>query len=114
MLTDKAVKAAKPAPGNRYRKLADQGGLYLFCTVDGTRSWRYDYRLAGQRRPMSPATLNVMFGRLKLTVSPHSLRATAATLAYRTQSDSCSLQRRRISGRAAHSLEREMTLHRSD
>ena len=50
MLTDKAVKAAKPAPGNRYRKLADQGGLYLFCTVDGTRSWRYDYRLAGQRK----------------------------------------------------------------
>ncbi len=50
MLTDKAVKAAKPAPGNRYRKLADQGGLYLFCTVDGTRSWRYDYRLAGKRR----------------------------------------------------------------
>jgi hypothetical protein len=30
MLTDKAVKAAKPAPGNRYRKLTDQGGLYLF------------------------------------------------------------------------------------
>jgi hypothetical protein len=50
MLTDKAVKAAKPSPGNRYRKLADQGGLYLFCTVDGTRSWRYDYRLAGQRK----------------------------------------------------------------
>ncbi|HLN49668.1 MAG TPA: integrase arm-type DNA-binding domain-containing protein, partial [Steroidobacteraceae bacterium] len=50
MLTDKAVKAAKPEPGNRYRKLADQGGLYLFCTNDGTRSWRYDYRLAGKRR----------------------------------------------------------------
>jgi len=50
MLTDKAVKAAKPAPGNRYRKLADQGGLYLFCTNDGTRSWRYDYRLAGKRK----------------------------------------------------------------
>jgi integrase len=50
MLTDKAVKAAKPAPGNRYRKLSDQGGLYLFCTVDGTRSWRYDYRLAGVRK----------------------------------------------------------------
>src|ERR1700678_544084 len=50
MLTDKAVKAAKPSPGNRYRKLADQGGLYLFCSNDGTRSWRYDYRLAGQRR----------------------------------------------------------------
>jgi integrase len=53
MLTDKAVKAAKPAPGNRYRKLADQGGLYLFCTVDGTRSWRYDYRLAGKRKTLT-------------------------------------------------------------
>src|SRR5258707_6948033 len=50
MLTDKAVKAAKPASGNRYRKLADRGGLYLFCTVDGMRSWRYDYRLAGVRK----------------------------------------------------------------
>jgi integrase len=50
MLTDKAVKAAKPKPGNRYRKLADQGGLYLFLTSDGTRSWRYDYRLAGVRK----------------------------------------------------------------
>jgi len=50
MLTDKAVKAAKPKPGNSYRKLADQGGLYLFCTSDGTRSWRYDYRLAGKRK----------------------------------------------------------------
>ena len=55
MLTDKAVKAAKPAPGNRYRKLADQGGLYLFCTVDGTRSWRYDYRLAGQAQDVLPS-----------------------------------------------------------
>ena len=53
MLTDKAVKAAKPKPGNTYRKLADQGGLYLFCTVDGTRSWRYDYRLAGKRKTFS-------------------------------------------------------------
>lgn len=56
MLTDKAVKAAKPEPGNRYRKLADQGGLYLFCTVDGTRSWRYDYRLAGKRKTLSLGT----------------------------------------------------------
>jgi integrase len=50
MLTDKAVRAAKPESGNRYRKLSDQGGLYLFCTSDGTRSWRYDYRLAGKRK----------------------------------------------------------------
>jgi integrase len=61
MLTDKAAKAARPKPGNRYRKLFDQGGLYLFCAVqkaaDGPqksskvmRSWRYDYRLHGMRR----------------------------------------------------------------
>lgn len=50
MLTDKAIKAAKPQPGMRYRKLADQGGLYLWLTTDGTRSWRYDYRLAGVRK----------------------------------------------------------------
>ena len=53
MLTDKAVKAAKPKPGNRYRKLSDQGGLYLFCTVDGTRSWRYDYRVASKRQTLT-------------------------------------------------------------
>src|SRR5450755_1666383 len=53
MLTDNAVKAAKPKPGNTYRKLADQGGLYLFCTIDGTRSWRYDYRLAGKRKTLT-------------------------------------------------------------
>lgn len=50
MLTDKAVKAAKPNPGKRFTKLSDQGGLYLYCSVDGTRSWRYDYRLAGKRK----------------------------------------------------------------
>jgi len=47
MLTDRAVKAAKPKPGNRYRKLADQGGLYLFLTNDGTRSWRLAVRKLG-------------------------------------------------------------------
>jgi len=50
MLTDKAIRAAKPLPGKKYRKLSDQGGLYLFLTTDGTRSWRYDYRLAGVRK----------------------------------------------------------------
>jgi integrase len=50
MLTDKAIRAAKPKPGKRYRKLSDHGGLYLFLTTDGTRSWRYDYRLAGVRK----------------------------------------------------------------
>ena len=33
-----------------------------------------------QRKPMSTSTLNAMFDRLKLDVSPHSLRATASTV----------------------------------
>lgn len=49
MLTDREIRAAKPKPGKRCRKLSDHGGLYLFLTTDGTRSWRYDYRLAGKR-----------------------------------------------------------------
>jgi integrase len=53
MLTDKAIKAAKPKPGKKYRKLSDQGGLYLFLTNDGTRSWRYDYRLKGKRQTLA-------------------------------------------------------------
>jgi integrase len=35
--------------------------------------------LGNQLKPMSPATLNVMFDRLKLSVTPHGLRATAST-----------------------------------
>jgi integrase len=62
MLTDKAVKAARPKPGKRFRKLFDGGGLYLFCAAREApaganaangrflRSWRYDYRLHGERR----------------------------------------------------------------
>src|ERR1700692_2207142 len=53
MLTDKSIKSAKPKPGKKYRKLSDQGGLYLFLTNDGTRSWRYDYRLKGKRQTLA-------------------------------------------------------------
>jgi hypothetical protein len=45
MLTDKAVRAAKPKSGKRYRKLSDHGGLYLFLTTEGTRSWRSPVRV---------------------------------------------------------------------
>jgi len=56
MLTDKACKSARPAPGKRYRKLADGGGLFLFVTATGgskgrvLRSWRYGYRLHGKQQ----------------------------------------------------------------
>jgi integrase len=47
MLTDIHVSSAK-AKGKPY-KLSDGGGLYLHVTANGTRIWRYDYRLEGKR-----------------------------------------------------------------
>lgn len=47
MLTDIHVSSAK-AKGKPY-KLSDGGGLYLHVTANGTRTWRYDYRLEGKR-----------------------------------------------------------------
>lgn len=46
-LSDSAVKAAKPKE-SAY-KLADSGGLYLFVSVKGAKSWRFDYKFDGVR-----------------------------------------------------------------
>ena len=51
MLTDTKARAAK-AKGTPY-KLADREGLYLFITTKGSKSWRYDYRLAGVRQTLT-------------------------------------------------------------
>lgn len=48
MLTDARVRSAKPK--DKPYKLYDGGGLYLYVTVKGTKSWRYDYRQAGKRK----------------------------------------------------------------
>lgn len=34
-------------------KLADQGGLYLYVSPFGAKSWRYDYRLNGKRETLT-------------------------------------------------------------
>ncbi|WP_075216276.1 tyrosine-type recombinase/integrase [Mongoliimonas terrestris] len=44
-LTDAAIRKLKPAE-KAYKK-SDGGGLYLFVTPAGARSWRMDYRVAG-------------------------------------------------------------------
>lgn len=46
VLTDKAVKNAKPK--DKPYKLADGGNLYLYVSPTGAKSWRYKYRLAGK------------------------------------------------------------------
>jgi integrase len=48
MLTLAAAKAATPR--DRAYKLADAGGLFLFVTPAGTRSWRLKYRRAGREQ----------------------------------------------------------------
>jgi integrase len=51
MLTDTKARQAK-AHDKPY-KLADQGGLYLYVSVTGSKSWRYDYRLRGKRETLT-------------------------------------------------------------
>lgn len=48
MLTQAAVKAA--GARDRAYKLADAGGLYLFVTPAGTKSWRLKYRFHGREK----------------------------------------------------------------
>lgn len=47
-LTD--TQARKAQPGEKDYKLADAGGLYLFVTSKGAKSWRLKYRFAGKEK----------------------------------------------------------------
>lgn len=50
-LTDaQCRKAAKPADGEKGYKLADAGGLFLFVTPKGGKSWRLKYRFGGKEK----------------------------------------------------------------
>jgi hypothetical protein len=52
MLTDDQVQQAQAR--NKHYKLADQGGLYLYVSPKGGRSWRYDYYLCEKRETLYP------------------------------------------------------------
>lgn len=47
-LTDLQVKSSKPT--GKPQKLTDGGGLYLYISSVGGKSWRYDYRFHGSRK----------------------------------------------------------------
>jgi integrase len=51
VLTDTKIRQAKPA-GRDY-KLADSGGLYLFITRTGFKSWRMKYRFGGKEKRLT-------------------------------------------------------------
>lgn len=46
-LTSTRIKNAKPS--EKQYKLADRDGLYLLVRTNGSKSWKYDYRLAKKR-----------------------------------------------------------------
>lgn len=50
-LTDAAIRRAKPS--DKPQKITDGGGLYLYLTPTGARSWRWKYRVAGKEKLLS-------------------------------------------------------------
>lgn len=50
-LSDTACRTAKP--DSKPRKLADGGGLYLFISTGGTKSWRLDYQIENRRKTLT-------------------------------------------------------------
>jgi len=46
-LTNTQIKNAKPK--DKQYKLSDQGGLYLLVRPNGSKAWKYDYRLNNKR-----------------------------------------------------------------
>lgn len=51
MLTDLKIRNAKPR--EKDYKLSDAGGLYLYITSKGYRSWRLKYRFAGKEKRLT-------------------------------------------------------------
>lgn len=50
-LSDTAIRKAKP--GDKPRKLADGGGLFLLLQPNGSRWWRFKYRIDGKEKLLS-------------------------------------------------------------
>src|SRR5262245_41276258 len=52
MLTDAAVRKAKPNPNKRV-EIHDGRGLYLVIQSSGTKSWAFRYRIGGKSRKLT-------------------------------------------------------------
>ena len=50
-MTDTEARQAKAA--EKPRKLADDGGLYLYVAPSGAKTWRYDFRFLGRRQTLT-------------------------------------------------------------
>lgn len=49
----KHTEVLNAKPGERPKKLADGGGLYLLVNPNGSKWWRFDYRFDGKRKTLS-------------------------------------------------------------
>ena len=58
MLTETAVKSAKPA--HKLRKLSDAGGLQLWLMPDGAKYWRVAYRFDGKQKLLALGTYPIV------------------------------------------------------
>ncbi len=50
-LADTTVQLAKP--GTSDRKLADEKGLYLLITINGSKLWRFKFRVNGKEKKLA-------------------------------------------------------------
>src|SRR3712207_6802202 len=55
-LTDTAIRNSKPA--ERPYKVSDGGGLHLVVNPNGSRLWRFKYRMAGREKLLFGRTLS--------------------------------------------------------
>jgi len=56
ILTDRAIKNAKPNDGGKQKKYNDGGGLYLLVKASGgstSKLWRYKYRVSGKEKVLA-------------------------------------------------------------
>ena len=74
-LTGTKVREAKPA--DRERKLSDGGGLYLLVKPNGTKAWRYKYRLNGRELTLAIG----LFPEISLKLARHHHQAARDMLA---------------------------------
>jgi integrase len=94
MLTDTKIRrtGARAKP----QKLWDGGGLYLYVSTTGAKSWRYDYRIAGRRETVTFG----LYPDVTLDAARDKL-AEARRLVGKRESPALAKQREKLAGTAA-------------
>ena len=107
MLTDAKIKAAK-ATGKRY-EIPDGDGLYLDVTAAGVKTWRYRYRIVGQRE-------KVTIGQYPAVglAEARARHLEMAAMVARDRSPAREIEQERIQTKQAGTVAELSTLYRAD